>query len=63
MFNTFNEFINLDILATIGILITATTFVIQIIGSIFVKFAINRAGEIGQAKVEADPWASEGIPE
>jgi NhaP-type Na+/H+ or K+/H+ antiporter len=43
--------------------ITATTFVVQIIGPIFVKFAINRAGEIGQAKIEADPWASEGVPE
>jgi Kef-type K+ transport system membrane component KefB len=43
--------------------ITATTFVVQIIGPIFVKFAINRAGEIGQAKIEADPWASEGLPE
>jgi Kef-type K+ transport system membrane component KefB len=43
--------------------ITASTFVVQIIGPIFVKFAINRAGEIGQAKVEADPWASEGVPE
>jgi Kef-type K+ transport system membrane component KefB len=43
--------------------ITATTFVVQIIGPIFVKFAINRAGEIGQAKIEADPWASEGSPE
>jgi Kef-type K+ transport system membrane component KefB len=43
--------------------ITATTFVVQIIGPIFVKFAINRAGEVGQAKVEADPWASEGVPE
>jgi Kef-type K+ transport system membrane component KefB len=43
--------------------ITATTFVVQIVGPIFVKFAINRAGEIGQAKIEADPWASEGLPE
>ena len=43
--------------------ITATTFVVQIIGPIFVKFAVNRAGEIGQAKLEADPWASEGLPE
>jgi Kef-type K+ transport system membrane component KefB len=43
--------------------ITATTFVVQIIGPIFVKFAINRAGEIGQAKIEDDPWASEGLPE
>jgi Kef-type K+ transport system membrane component KefB len=43
--------------------ITATTFVVQIIGPIFVKFAVNRAGEIGQAKLDADPWASEGLPE
>jgi Kef-type K+ transport system membrane component KefB len=43
--------------------ITATTFVVQIIGPLFVKLAINRAGEIGQAKIEADPWASEGLPE
>ena len=43
--------------------ITATTFVVEIIGPIFVKFAINRAGEIGMAKIEADPWASEGLPE
>jgi Kef-type K+ transport system membrane component KefB len=40
--------------------ITATTFVVQIIGPIFVKFAINRAGEIGQAKIDADSWALEG---
>lgn len=32
-------------------MITATTFVVQIIGPIFVKFTINRAGEIGQAKL------------
>jgi Kef-type K+ transport system membrane component KefB len=43
--------------------ITATTFVVQIIGPLFVKLAISRAGEIGQAKIEADPWASEGLPE
>jgi Kef-type K+ transport system membrane component KefB len=43
--------------------ITATTFVVQVFGPIFVKFAIGRAGEIGQAKAEEDPWASEGLPE
>ena len=40
--------------------ITATTFVVQIIGPIFVKLAITRAGEIGMAKSEDDLWASEG---
>jgi hypothetical protein len=40
--------------------ITATTFVVQIIGPICVKFAIGRAGEIGQATAEDDVWASEG---
>jgi Kef-type K+ transport system membrane component KefB len=43
--------------------ITATTFVVQIFGPIGVKFAISRAGEIGRAKLEHDPWASEGMPE
>lgn len=43
--------------------ITATTFVVQIIGPIGVKFAIGRAGEIGRARLEHDPWASEGMPE
>jgi Kef-type K+ transport system membrane component KefB len=42
--------------------ITATTFVVQIIGPIFVKFAISRAGEIGMAKATEDDWASEGSP-
>ncbi len=42
--------------------ITATTFVVQIIGPIFVKFAIRRAGEIGMAKATEDDWASEGSP-
>ncbi len=40
-------------------IITATTFVVQIIGPIFVKVAISRAGEIGQAKASEDDWASE----
>jgi Kef-type K+ transport system membrane component KefB len=39
--------------------ITATTFVVQIFGPIFVKFAINRAGEIGRAKADADSWAQD----
>jgi Kef-type K+ transport system membrane component KefB len=44
--------------------ITATTFLVQIIGPIFVKFAINRAGEIGMARGDPDEiWASEGKPE
>ena len=38
--------------------VTATTFIVQIIGPIFVKLAINRAGEIGQAKLGDDAWAS-----
>jgi hypothetical protein len=41
-------------------LITATTFVVQIFGPIFVKFAIQRADKSGQADFEADPWASDG---
>jgi len=36
--------------------ITATTFVVQIIGPICVKFAVHRAGEVGMAAVK-DPWA------
>jgi Kef-type K+ transport system membrane component KefB len=44
--------------------ITATTFLVQIIGPIFVKFAINRADEIGKARNDPDEiWASEGKPE
>ena len=44
--------------------ITATTFVVQIIGPIAVKFAITRAGEVGKALEDADDiWASEGTPE
>lgn len=43
--------------------ITATTFVVQIVGPICVKFAISRAGEIGQATLEHDAWASEGSTE
>lgn len=39
--------------------ITATTFIVQIIGPILVKFAINRAGEIGKAIATDDDWASE----
>jgi Kef-type K+ transport system membrane component KefB len=39
--------------------ITASTFVVQIIGPIGVKLAISRAGEIGRAKLEHDPWATE----
>lgn len=43
--------------------ITATTFVVQIIGPICVKIAISRAGEIGRARRPEDVWASEGAPE
>ncbi len=43
--------------------ICATTFLVQIIGPICVKFAIQRAGEIGMAKLGPDVWASEGAPE
>jgi hypothetical protein len=43
--------------------ITATTFVVQIVGPICVKFAISRAGEIGQATLAHDAWASEGSTE
>lgn len=42
--------------------ITCTTFVVQIVGPIGVKFAIGRAGEIGQARIDDDSWASEGVP-
>jgi NhaP-type Na+/H+ or K+/H+ antiporter len=38
--------------------ITATTFIVQIIGPIGVKYAIQRAGEIGMATGE-DDWASD----
>ncbi len=43
--------------------ITATTFVVQVIGPIGVKLAIRRAGEVGRATVEHDAWASEGSTE
>lgn len=43
--------------------ILATTFIVQIIGPIFVKVAIQRAGEIGRAKLSPEAWASEGTPE
>ena len=43
--------------------VTATTFVTQLIGPVLVKFAVNRAGEIGKAREETDIWASEGSPE
>ena len=48
---------------TIISVITATTFVVQIVGPICVKLAISRAGEIGRASLEHDPWASEGTAE
>ncbi len=40
--------------------ITATTLIVEIIGPICVKLAISRAGEIGQATMKHDAWASEG---
>jgi Kef-type K+ transport system membrane component KefB len=43
--------------------ICATTFVVQIIGPIFVKVAIRRAGEEGKARLGPQVWASEGAPE
>jgi Kef-type K+ transport system membrane component KefB len=43
--------------------ITATTFIVQIFGPIGVKLAISRAGEIGQAKLAENGWASEGKPD
>ena len=43
--------------------ITATTFLVQIIGPICVKLAIGRAGEIGRASLEQNGWAGEGMPE
>jgi Kef-type K+ transport system membrane component KefB len=43
--------------------ITATTFIVQIIGPICVKLAITRAGEVGRAALEHDGWASEGAIE
>jgi len=43
--------------------ITATTFVVQIMGPICVKLAISRAGEIGRATLAENGWASEGRPD
>lgn len=43
--------------------ILGTTFIVQLIGPIFVKVAIQRAGEIGGAKLSPEAWASEGTPE
>jgi Kef-type K+ transport system membrane component KefB len=39
--------------------ITASTFLVQIIGPICVKLAITRAGEIGKGKGTLDDWATE----
>ena len=36
--------------------VTASTFVLQIIGPLGAKFAISRAGEIGRASAEDDAW-------
>ncbi len=43
--------------------ITATTFVVQIIGPICVKLAITRAGEVGRARLGDDAWASDSVIE
>ncbi|MCP4426680.1 MAG: cation:proton antiporter [Chloroflexi bacterium] len=43
--------------------VTASTFIVQIIGPIGTKYAITRAGEVGKAKFTDDVWASEGTPE
>lgn len=39
--------------------ITATTFVVQIIGPIMVKFAITRAGEVGKRELAESPLPAE----
>jgi Kef-type K+ transport system membrane component KefB len=53
-----------EVLGTLVIsVITATTFIVQIFGPIGVKLAISRAGEIGQAKLTENGWASEGKPD
>ncbi|TRO52705.1 cation:proton antiporter [Candidatus Bathyarchaeota archaeon] len=39
--------------------ITASTFLVQIIGPICVKLAITRAGEIGKGRGTIDDWATE----
>ena len=39
--------------------ITASTFLVQIIGPICVKLAITRAGEIGMGRGTIDDWATE----
>lgn len=43
--------------------VTASTFVLQLIGPLGAKLAISRAGEIGRASLERNGWASEGTPE
>jgi hypothetical protein len=43
--------------------VTTSTFILQIIGPIGVKFAITRAEEVGKAKFTKDVWASEEAPE
>jgi len=40
--------------------ITASTFLVQIIGPICVKLAITRAGEVGKGINTLDEWATEG---
>jgi hypothetical protein len=44
--------------ATINV-ITATTFVVQIVGPIMVKFAITRAGEVGLGSTAEEPLPAE----
>jgi Kef-type K+ transport system membrane component KefB len=43
--------------------VTASTFIVQIVGPVGVKLAIVRAGEAGKARLTEDIWASEGAPE
>jgi len=42
--------------------ITATTFVVQIVGPICVKFAISRAGKIERASLEHNPRPRKSWP-
>jgi len=44
---------------TIVNVVTATTFVVQIIGPIMVKLAITRAGEVGQGSTAEEPLPAE----
>ncbi len=55
-----------DVLTIIGLIvnvITAPTFVVQIIGPVCVKLAITRVGEVGQADRGKEAWASASVVE